>query len=500
MMAWAGAMGCGGSGGANTPTVSGVTPATMSTIKNADIVTVTFAVSMDPTSLVLGGSMAAESDGGVWSTATLENDTLTISPATTWSAGTGTLTVAASDVDGNAFPAASVSKALESGALVYGVQTVYAAAGGTGDGTMTSPRGEINEAIAQAATNLGDGTWDTAARVDVAEGTYEVVSGTSHIQMAEGVSLFGGFSSGDWTLRDPALYPSVIVDTITTGGSETDPNRALDAGSGITSATVLDGVTVKGGGGTFASAVFAHDGATLRVQNNIIAGQAPVEISAAMYSLGASPMVIGNYIYGGDPTDASSYAVAVFDDSASTMTIANNTVNGGTGHTTIGIGIAGTDSVSNNTIDGGLGTKESVGIYIDGVDAFIDNNIVFTAISVDGTCIKEDGAADNPGGVRNNDLFGCPSGVYFDADSSTYIADVAGMEADLLAEAVDASGNVSVDPLFVDQAGGDWHFTAAVAGVTDGALDGSALGWGFANDKDGNPRTAPWSMGAYEFE
>ena len=61
----------------------------------------------------------------------------------------------------------------------------------------------------------------------------------------------------------------------------------------------------------------------------------------------------------------------------------------------------------------------------------------------------------------------------------------------------------SIDPDFVNQAGGDWHFnsvdpTSVTAGGLNGEDDG---GWGFADDKDGVTRPAagnPWSMGAYE--
>jgi len=57
---------------------------------------------MDTSSLEITGAMAAEDDGGVWSTTTETDDTLTISPATTWSDGSGkTLVINCDDTTGH---------------------------------------------------------------------------------------------------------------------------------------------------------------------------------------------------------------------------------------------------------------------------------------------------------------------------------------------------------------------------------------------------------------
>ena len=57
----------------------------------------------------LGGTLAPASDGGVWSSATYANDTLTISPVSVWSNGAGTLTVNVADRVGNPLAALNVS-------------------------------------------------------------------------------------------------------------------------------------------------------------------------------------------------------------------------------------------------------------------------------------------------------------------------------------------------------------------------------------------------------
>ena len=94
--------GDGGGGDTTAPTalVSPVSDATISA--SSGNVAISFSESMDTTSLLLGGSMGQDSDGGTWSKTAVDNDTLTISPTDGWNTGIGSLTVAANDVAGNA--------------------------------------------------------------------------------------------------------------------------------------------------------------------------------------------------------------------------------------------------------------------------------------------------------------------------------------------------------------------------------------------------------------
>jgi len=73
---------------------------------------------------------------------------------------------------------------------------------------------------------------------------------------------------------------------------------------------------------------------------------------------------------------------------------------------------------------------------------------------------------------------------------------------------ISAFGNVSANPVFEDQDGLDddmntmmdnrWNLTASSpSAVTDGAAD---LTSDFLYDYEGNTRTAPWSMGAIEYD
>jgi hypothetical protein len=105
--------GCeGGSGnsgdGSDTPTASAA-PASPASIAGDTSIVINFSTSMDTTTLILGGTLAAESDGGTWSTVTVADDTLTIAPSAQWSDGAKTLTVDVSDLNGTAIGTLNLS-------------------------------------------------------------------------------------------------------------------------------------------------------------------------------------------------------------------------------------------------------------------------------------------------------------------------------------------------------------------------------------------------------
>ncbi|MDP3188418.1 hypothetical protein [Limnobacter sp.] len=78
-----------------------------------------FSESMDISSLLLGGMLASETDGGVWSATTYPNDTLTLTPiGGSWNGGaTQTLTVDARDVSGN--PVLTINKTYQVAPLAF---------------------------------------------------------------------------------------------------------------------------------------------------------------------------------------------------------------------------------------------------------------------------------------------------------------------------------------------------------------------------------------------
>ncbi|MCH8843383.1 MAG: Ig-like domain-containing protein [SAR324 cluster bacterium] len=115
-----------------TSPVAGVSPASGSYLQVTDPIVVTFDESMDTASLVLAGDMVAESDGGAWSLAVDENDTLTFTPLTEWTEANGkTLAIDAADIAGNAVTTLSLTYSVDTSAAT--VSANYPSSGDTID-------------------------------------------------------------------------------------------------------------------------------------------------------------------------------------------------------------------------------------------------------------------------------------------------------------------------------------------------------------------------------
>jgi len=78
-----------------------VSPDNNSIITNLTPITVSYAESIETTSMTLGGDIPGESDGGVWGTTINTMDTLTISPTNKWSTGSKAVSISVNDLVGN---------------------------------------------------------------------------------------------------------------------------------------------------------------------------------------------------------------------------------------------------------------------------------------------------------------------------------------------------------------------------------------------------------------
>jgi hypothetical protein len=256
--------------------------------RNTPIV-VSFSKTMNASTLVLGGTMAPESDGGKWTSKSNPSDTLTVNPLTLWSPGSGkVLVVDCKDPQGY-----SAQPIVITVGVLDGVVYVRALDGkDSNPGTPDLPKKTITSAIASAAK------YYSSAEVHVAQGQYNVsyVAGTQ-VVMAPGISLLGGYDQTNWSNRSPATFVSAIKDTSNTASS--NKLRAVDCGTNLTSSTLLDGFTITGGGGS---------GNT----------------SLGVYCNASNPTISDNSINGG--TADTSTAVGVYNSSA---VVANNTINGG---------------------------------------------------------------------------------------------------------------------------------------------------------------------------
>jgi len=553
---------CGGGGNDTEILQATVLPSNGSTISHKDSITITFNDPVNTSSCKLGGYMAGESDGGQW----ISSDTLRLKPSSIngWTPGISrSLSVDVNDLNGTPITQINLSYNIVKLAIYVSSHenAVYGNGGDDGNvGSQEAPKATINAAIADLAATGFTGD------VYVAQGNYEVeYQAGTHIQLVEGISLYGGYSRTNWSVRDPEIYITTILDTSATGGIVYKENRVIYAGSGITDLTVVDGFNIIGGSGEGSSGFFVEDGGAPIIQNNTINGgnglytygilntnlssstiqandinggnggyfstgilndsSSPIiwrnNISGGsggissdgisnMYS---SPVVESNNIYGGDGGDTS---YALFNYSSSPILI-NNIINGGVGRSeSNGIyNVSASPFIANNSISGGSSGGETKGIvnHLSSLPR-VENNIIFTANTGSfNYCFFEGFNPLDPVTFRNNNLFNCSSGLYYD-EKATAITDIASVNG--LTDTI-ASGNISIDPIFADIDGldndistindNDWHLTASSPStVTTGAIDGGPHGenWGFTLDMDGVSRTGDnttgWSMGAFEYD
>ena len=492
-------------------------------------IVITFSESMNITSLSLAGSLMLQNKQLSWSTDRFLNDTLTITPNNNWVVDSGaSLIVNAADQSGN-----SLVSDLNPYGIVYFVNS--SASDDAGDGlTIISAKKTVSAAIIEA---------DMPATVIVNAGSYTVNSDSmgvqTHVVLKEGVSLSGGYNS-DFTIRDTSLFPSIISDISSEfkgGTGDIPPSSAIESVSGITSKTIVDGFTVSGSvesGVNYTSAILISDGAPT-IQNNILNGGDGSVTSRAVDIRGASiPVIQENLISGGG--SSSSYGVVTATSSIiksnvigaafgiwaggnSSPQIYNNTIHAPS------FGIINNNAssvISNNTL---YSISTGTGVYNqNGSSATIENNIIWYP-----TCLVEFGANTEPATIKNNNLNGCVV-VYIDDDAScTGNADGDGdnstctlteMEALTDFSVGSVSGNIAVDPLFVDIDGADndiattndndWHLQlSSPVNVREGGLDLSSL---YTTDQDNLVRTAiikgapsnagasGWSMGAFEYD
>lgn len=381
----------------STPTVTVSSPDGMGIAKTTAIV-ITFSESMDMSSLTLAGNMQVESDGGVWSSGANPSDTLTISPRSTWTLGSGrVLVVNCRDLDGYAVPSITLNYG-----VLDGVVYVHAAKGNDANpGTADMPKKTIPAAVDLAAL------YYDAAEVHVAGGVYNVsYQAGTHVVMKESISLYGGYDPNDWdTPRNPAVYISKIKDT-SNQASSGKKNRAVDCGQNLTSPTVIDGFTIEGGSDPSTTSVNCAidcntSAPTIRncvvngglgdssvgirvlnaapdIQGCTIGGGIGLSQSTGIYLADATATVTGNTIDGGQ----GSVAYGVLCDGGS-PTLEANTIQGAqTGmqpdKTTALCLMASNATVIRNFIDGGFGYKYVIGVDIaGGTQAFVRNNVIY---------------------------------------------------------------------------------------------------------------------------
>ncbi|MBN2323597.1 MAG: hypothetical protein JXQ30_07680 [Spirochaetes bacterium] len=416
-------------------------------------------------------------------------------------------------------------------------------------GTAEEPMKTIQAAIDYADTQY------IAAAVIVAEGTYSKdfnADGSPVVMLKEGISLYGGYSS-DFSERDTAVHETILEDTSSGGGTIGNPNRAVEGDgsvTAITNTTIIDGFSIKGGGGDHSSAIFNTSGSAQTIQNseinggsgdiysygisnlasdplvqyNVIDGGNAPDRAHGIYNSSSSPTIQYNAILGGDdPVSVRTFGI--FNDSGSGPTIRNNAIDGGIGAPSYGIRSESSSSptIVNNTVHGGtvgncyaindvsstsiirnntviVGGAASSNTYLVclalGSGTIIENNILITSGGTNRYGIFEESSNADPASVRNNDIYHVGSGstlaLYYDADGGGLIMDIVTMENDLQVEGKTTGGNVTIDPQFATGSSDGLHLSGSSPdSVTKEGLNGahSSESWGYTVDKNGTQRS-----------
>lgn len=395
-------------------------------------------------------------------------------------------------------------------------------------GTASSPMETIQAAV--AASSSGE-------EVRVSAGTYTVDS-ASQIVMKNGVSLRGGYDPDTWE-QDIDSNTTTVQDTSSDPSSIDVPHCVFKAAGEVQTGTVLEGFTINGStdaGADYTSAIFldhiSGDAYGPTIRYNTIDGGSGSEYSYGIYARGRFDAVIEYNSINGGSGSVSTYAFygvlldntliqnnridggsgtqtyGIFIRQGSDPYISNNLIYGGSGSHTHGIycqnNPGNTVVIRNNTVDGGLGdSNHSYAIYNRTTQPVIQNNILFSTGNANRYGIYENDTSSDPAAINNNDIFDCSTALYYDyydvgPSALTDISDVNSI--------AEADGNISVDPVFTDAGGGNYHVGASELRA---GLNGIDQSWvNFPEDDSGNPidyegtgRPAsgnPWNIGAYE--
>lgn len=273
--------------------------------------------------------------------------------------------------------------------------TYYVDAAKNGDGSSwTNAEDKIQDAIDRASS--GDSVWVKA----VVNGNYN-----EHIVLKAGVSVYGGFpSSGDpaWNDRNPATNVTIIDAT-------NKDNSVVTAGSGITTATVIDGFTIqKGAGRLYSTSRYGGgiecNGGSPTISHNIIQNNTATYGGGIKTATGTSPIIeyntiqnnkadygAGVHMYNGTcryntitlntnlSTGSSCGGGICIGSYADQVTISDNTITynetittGGGIYTTYSPAVVSGNTISENTVS--MTTGAGGGIYAAAGSPIIDDN------------------------------------------------------------------------------------------------------------------------------
>jgi fibronectin type 3 domain-containing protein len=327
----------------------------------------------------------------------------------------------------------------------------------TGNGSQGNPWKTITYALDQIST--------TGHIVNVAPGTYNVSLGEIFpILLKNGVSIVG--SNANLCVLDA-------------GGA----NTVIRCVGIVDASTIIDGLTLKGGGSvTQGGGLYISGGSVLTVKNCRITGNmsaSDVEYGGGIYITNASPVILNDTI-------SSNKSGAIYIDNGSPLVKGNIIINNQGSHVS-GIFITGASSIPritgnvlakntsassfiyaincassshprivNNTISDNGG-----GVFVDNASPdSIENNIICYNTNFG---IVENSSSSDPGRVAYNLFFQNGSGLYHDEGATDYFT-----VSSLNGTVPECSANLEGDPKFVDKTNADYHLRVGSAAFDAG--------------------------------
>lgn len=248
---------------------------------------------------------------------------------------------------------------------------------------------------------------------------------TELITLRSRVELYGGFAGTETERSQRSIRTNASV---LDGGAA---GRVVSAPSGVTETAVLDGFTIRNGSAPSGAGIYCYSSSPT-IRNNMITGNAAATTGpggAIWCYAGASPNISNNIIAG----NSAKYGGGIYCYNSS-PTVTNNTL------------------VGNTATFGG-------GIYLQGSSPVITNNIISFGSS---------GVYRTAGGspvLKKNCVYGNTSSNYSGLSQGV--------------------GDISVDPLFVNRSGGNYHIQPTSPCVNAGDNMAVRLAW---SDIDGQSR------------
>ncbi|MBP7585806.1 MAG: right-handed parallel beta-helix repeat-containing protein [Spirochaetes bacterium] len=377
--------------------------------------------------------------------------------------------------------------------------------------------------IIEGFTLKGKATGDYVSAIYCSEGASPVIryntiygGGSSSVVTSYGIyttalaspAITGNYISGGDGVVTQGIYssyssPDISDNTIYGGDASTNSSYAVRS-VGDSSPVIRDN-EIDGGNGYLYTYGIRNESSSPDIRgNSIYGGDSGTQHSNGIYNTGtsSSPKIYRNVIDGG--TGKLTYGINNY--MANAPLIYNNAIHGGAASTVrsfavFNVGTGNNPLIYNNTIrlgtiaDSSNAQSGSFGIFDNDnvTKPVIENNIIFAGNEAKSYGMYNASSTASPASFDNNDIFACET-LYAIQQTLPTITKYTSID-DVNALAY-ADNNVSADPVFADQPGGDWRLTASTpSSVYDGGADLSAV---FTADMDDVARTW-WSMGAYEW-